>query len=89
MPSLALRLLAATLMIATATASATAQKAAAPDFSSNLAGWVGLNGGGPFYEPILATIPRRDRVDRVLRPGVRRVVLRSAGGATLWHGPPR
>src|SRR5215468_6826602 len=23
-----------------------------PDFSANLAGWVGLNGGGPFYEPV-------------------------------------
>jgi hypothetical protein len=34
-------------------ASAMAQQAAAPpDFSSNLAGWVGLNGGGPFYEPV-------------------------------------
>jgi hypothetical protein len=28
------------------------QKVAPPDFSSNLAGWVGLNGGGPFYEPV-------------------------------------
>src|SRR6185295_16026365 len=27
------------------------QKRAPPDFSSNLAGWVGMNGGGPFYEP--------------------------------------
>ena len=26
------------------------QTAAQPDFSSNFAGWVGLNGGGPFYE---------------------------------------
>ena len=26
------------------------QKAAAPDFSSNLTGWVGLNGGGPYFE---------------------------------------
>src|SRR5687768_1861892 len=25
---------------------------APPDFSSNFAGWVGLNGGGPFYEPV-------------------------------------
>src|SRR5215470_13328680 len=23
-----------------------------PNFSANLAGWVGLNGGGPFYEPV-------------------------------------
>src|SRR6266404_2594482 len=28
------------------------QQAAAPDFSSNFAGWVGLNGGGPFFEPV-------------------------------------
>src|SRR6195256_230633 len=28
------------------------QKAAPPDFSSNFAGWVGLNGGGPFFEPV-------------------------------------
>src|SRR5437588_2646694 len=28
------------------------QKAAPPDFSSNFAGWVGLNGGGPFIEPV-------------------------------------
>src|SRR6202166_1374450 len=26
------------------------QKAATPDFSSNLTGWVGLNGGGPYFE---------------------------------------
>ena len=28
------------------------QQKAPPDFSSNFAGWVGLNGGGPFYEPV-------------------------------------
>jgi hypothetical protein len=28
------------------------QRTAPPDFSSNFAGWVGLNGGGPFYEPV-------------------------------------
>jgi len=40
------------LIGAAAIASAVAQeKPAPPDFSSNLAGWVGLNGGGPFYEP--------------------------------------
>ena len=39
-------------------ASAVAQQAAAPpDFSSNLAGWVGLNGGGPFYEPVPGRLP--------------------------------
>jgi hypothetical protein len=26
------------------------EKAAPPDFSSNLVGWVGLNGGGPYFE---------------------------------------
>ena len=30
---------------------------APPDFSSNLAGWVGLNGGGPFYEPVPGRLP--------------------------------
>ena len=41
------------LLAAVPIASAMAQQAAAPpDFSSNLAGWVGLNGGGPFYEPV-------------------------------------
>jgi hypothetical protein len=28
------------------------RRSALPDFSSNFAGWVGLNGGGPFYEPV-------------------------------------
>jgi hypothetical protein len=28
------------------------QNAAPPDFSSNFTGWVGLNGGGPFIEPV-------------------------------------
>ena len=28
------------------------QNAAPPDFSSNFAGWVGLNGGGPSYESV-------------------------------------
>lgn len=32
--------------------SATAQPVPSPDFSSNLAGWVGLNGAGPFFEPV-------------------------------------
>jgi hypothetical protein len=30
---------------------------AQPDFSSNSAGWVGFNGGGPFYEPVPGRIP--------------------------------
>jgi len=46
------------LMGAAPTASAVAQqKAAPPDFSSNGAGWVGLNGGGPFYEPVPGRLP--------------------------------
>jgi hypothetical protein len=36
---------------------AAAQEKAPPDFSSNLAGWVGLNGGGPFYEPVAGALP--------------------------------
>jgi len=33
------------------------EKAALPDFSSNNVGWVGLNGGGPFYEPVPGRVP--------------------------------
>jgi hypothetical protein len=33
------------------------QKAAPPDFSSNNVGWVGLNGGGPFFEPVPGHLP--------------------------------
>ena len=33
------------------------EKAAPPDFSSDNVGWVGLNGGGPFYEPVPGLIP--------------------------------
>jgi hypothetical protein len=33
------------------------QKAPPPDFSSNLAGWVGRNGGGPFFEPVPGRLP--------------------------------
>ena len=33
------------------------QKAAPPDFSSNEVGWVGLNGGGPFFEPVPDRLP--------------------------------
>jgi len=41
------------LMLAGALTPAVAQQEAAPpDFSSHEAGWVGLNGGGPFFEPI-------------------------------------
>jgi hypothetical protein len=33
------------------------QKASLPDFSSNRAGWVGLNGTGPFFEPGPGRLP--------------------------------
>jgi hypothetical protein len=33
------------------------ERAAPPDFSSNNVGWVGLNGGGPFYEPVPGRVP--------------------------------
>ena len=44
-------------LVATAVPAAAAEQAAVPDFSSNLAGWVGLNGGGPFYEPVPGRVP--------------------------------
>jgi hypothetical protein len=44
-------------LIAALPAIAMAQQPAVPDFSSNLAGWVGLNGGGPFYEPVPGRVP--------------------------------
>src|SRR6185295_17343515 len=40
------------LIAATSITAPAAQQTAPPDFSSDLAGWVGLNGGGPFYEPV-------------------------------------
>jgi hypothetical protein len=43
---------------AMATAPALAQqKAAPPDFSSNQVGWVGVNGGGPGFEPVAGLLP--------------------------------
>jgi hypothetical protein len=33
------------------------ETAASPDFSSNNVGWVGLNGGGPFFEPVAGQLP--------------------------------
>src|SRR5438874_5631375 len=33
------------------------QNAAPPDFSSNNLGWVGLNGNGPFFEPVPGRVP--------------------------------
>jgi hypothetical protein len=49
------RLLATTIFLgimAVQIAPAVAQQEAPPDFSSNNVGWVGLNGGGPFFEPV-------------------------------------
>src|SRR5258706_3685250 len=46
------------LVAMTAIVSAAAQpKATPPDFSSNGAGWVGLNGAGPFFEPVPGQLP--------------------------------
>jgi hypothetical protein len=39
------------------TIAAAQTKPTPPDFSSNFAGWVGLNGGGPFYEPVPDRLP--------------------------------
>jgi hypothetical protein len=33
------------------------EDAAPPDFSANNVGWVGLNGGGPFFEPVSGRVP--------------------------------
>jgi hypothetical protein len=41
------------------------EKAAPPDFSSDNVGWVGLNGGGPFYEPVPDRIPPVTQVRRI------------------------
>jgi hypothetical protein len=46
------------LMATAAVGPAAAQHTATPpDFSSNLAGWVGLNGGGPFFESVPDRLP--------------------------------
>src|SRR5215510_4229306 len=48
----------ASLVAVTLVASAAAQQTAAPpDFSSNLAGWVGFNGTGPFFESVAGRVP--------------------------------
>ena len=45
---------------------AVAQEGAAPlDFSSDNVGWVGLNGGGPFYEPVSGHIPPVTQIQRI------------------------
>src|SRR5262249_7413305 len=40
-----------------AAAPAALAREARPDFSSTLAGWAGLRGGGPFYEPVPGALP--------------------------------
>src|SRR4051812_46535375 len=40
-----------------ADAVAAPQDSAPPDFSSNLAGWVGLDGAGPFFEAAPGKVP--------------------------------
>src|SRR5262245_50835797 len=44
-------------MAAAPIAPAVAQQEVPPDFSSNNVGWVGLNGGGPFFEPVPGRLP--------------------------------
>src|SRR5262249_7307324 len=46
----------ASLIGAALVTSAAAQQTA-PDFSSNLVGWVGFNGGGPFFESVPGRVP--------------------------------
>ena len=66
----------AALMGAAPTASTVAQeKAALPDFSSNLMGWVGLNGGGPYFE-----------ADPGRQPGERGSAWRTSSYSG-WSGP--
>jgi len=43
--------------LALVASAAAPQTAAPPDFSSNLAGWVGLNGTGPFFESVPGRVP--------------------------------
>ena len=39
------------------TVASAAAQVAPPDFSSHQAGWVGMNGGGPFFEPVPGVTP--------------------------------
>jgi hypothetical protein len=47
----------AVLAVAAAFVPASAQENAPPDFSSNLTGWVGFNGAGPFFESAPGHLP--------------------------------
>ena len=49
--------LASLIAVALVASGAAQQPAAPPDFSSDLAGWVGFNGGGPFFEPVPGRVP--------------------------------
>jgi len=49
--------LAVLIGVALVSSAAAQQTGAPPDFSSNLAGWVGFNGGGPFYESVPGRVP--------------------------------
>ena len=51
--------LAGTALIVSAAAQ---KKTAPPDFFANGAGWVGLNGAGPFYEPVPGVVPAPARM---------------------------
>jgi hypothetical protein len=49
--------LASLIGVALVASAAAQQTAAPPDFSSNLAGWVGFNGTGPFFESVPGRVP--------------------------------
>ncbi len=49
--------LASLFAVALVASAAAQQTTAPPDFSSNLAGWVGLNGTGPFFESVPGRVP--------------------------------
>jgi hypothetical protein len=49
--------LASLIGVALLASAAAQQTAPPPDFSSNLAGWVGFNGGGPFFESVPGRVP--------------------------------
>ena len=47
----------AILIMAVPASSTVAQQSTPPDFSSNFDGWVGMNGGGPFFEFVPGRLP--------------------------------
>ena len=55
---LTITVISAMLAVAPIVPAAAQLAGAPPDFSSNNVGWVGLNGGGPFFESIAGRIPR-------------------------------